>query len=264
MGSGRKFGFECEIVGGTRLACELLHDDGLIADPHLHHYHCSCPTCATDSRFLLHAQDDCTVEGEIVSRILEHGSDEADRAISGLSSALLKARAATSTAGGFHVHVDRRDLDGLDVQRVWRLFLRYQDDLADLASTRFDDVRSYNYRCSERDIYAVPWRNGLWSDTDEALLTGTVVDMHGSRGQWLWGTPYGTFEFRLWNATVAEWRMRLATGMSVAIVDAAKAGITVSKDDERPLEDVVGDFMDEPTWAGVIRQRAHKEVLVDA
>lgn len=255
---GRRFGFECELTGGTQRTLDNLRAEGLIREARLHQYHCDRECCSPfNERHSFHAQSDCSVEGEIILNVHEHGSDRADRAISGLAKALRQARAFTGTNGGFHVHVDRGDLDDQAIARVFRLFLRYQDTMAELASASFEQVRNYN---APLDLNTA--RRHLWRSDDTVLIPSFEAPRIGGRGNWLWATHYDTFEFRLWNATIAEWRMRLAVGMSVALVDAAEAGVDVDLNDPRPLEDVIGQYMDDGAWAGVLRQRYSKGGLV--
>jgi hypothetical protein len=260
--TGRNFGFECELAAGANRTVGILHEMGLVADEHLHAYHCNCGHCDPRTGYPLHAQSDCTCDGEIITRILEHGSEQADEVIGGLALALRQAKARPDTNAGFHVHVERPP-DLLSQVRTERIFLRYQRDLAELASASMSDVRDYNSpsRVPQRLTPGGNMRRWeddptFWiSDSEDQLLNLQSI---GSKGNWLWRTYYGTFEFRLWNSTIAEWRMRLAVGMSVAIVDAAADGVNVTHDDPRSLEEVVGPYMDDAAWAGVLRQRHHK------
>lgn len=244
----RRFGFECELAAGARTALGLLVDDGL-ASPHnrnLHEYHCGCgEVCDYNSPWAIRGQYDCTVDGELITGILDYGSDRADTTVEGLSRALLRSRAATGTNAGFHVHVDRTDLDVPAQWRLYRMFVRYQDDLAELASTRFHRVRTYNEPLSVG--------HDFWSAAAEA----ESPRYRYVNGSWL-VPKRETFEFRLWNSTRAEWRMHLATGVSVAMVEAANDGLIVTRDTEPPLEFMLGDYLDDRTWAGIIRQRHFK------
>jgi hypothetical protein len=123
---------------------------------------------------------------------------------------------------------------------VYRLFLRYQQELAELAATRWDEVRAYNSPVGE----------SYWPD-------GDYIASRTSKGHWLNDARH-TFEFRLWNATRVEWRMRLAVSVSVAVVDAAADGVDVTKNDPRTLEEVLAPYLDDDAWAGILRQRFHR------
>lgn len=89
---------------------------------------------------------------------------------------------------------------------------------------------------------------------------GRVAD--GSRlasGSWLDIHRHShTYEFRLWNATKAAWRIRLVAGLSVAMVNAAESGVDVTEHDTRSLEHVLAPWLDDEMWSGIIRQRFSK------
>lgn len=247
----RRFGFECELASGAVAALNILADKGLARDRRLHDYHCRCPHCDYESEWAIRGQRDCTADGELITKILTYGDDYSDHVITELANALQIARAGTSTGVGFHVHVGREDMDQPARLRLYRLFLRYQDDLNELASTKFNEVRDYNAPLSlGRGYCDYDDDHPFWTRDD--IEPGPYV-----RGAWL-VEKHNTHEFRLWNSTRAEWRMHLAVGVSVAMVEAAVAGVSVSLDTKTPLEFVLGDFLDARTWAGIIRQRYSK------
>lgn len=332
---GRRYGFECELSSGARATIAELARMGIARTDSLHGYHCGCEDCRpndveAEGGPLFRGQQDCTVDGEIIASILTHNTENSDRAFEGLATALLKTRADVSEDAGFHVHVDKRDLDAVAKLRLYRMYLRYQDSLAELASTRFSGVRSYNTKVrlasfipylNERTynpatgsaVYRLNrplmWQNcngrrddepccrycnthraevnrrtaldqAFWDTTfgpdreaaqspaspEERFWTDdTFIPNDPPKGMWLNGVgagggSAGTFEFRLWNATRVEWRMRLAVGVSVAMVDAAKAGVNVTREDERPLEEVIDPYLTDDTWSAIIRQRSFKDV----
>jgi len=259
--TGRQFGFECEVVGGTGEVLRHLHDAGLWGSDHLHDYHCDCNDCDPWHGYPIHAQEDCTVDGEFISKVLRYGSREADTVITGLTTALRKARARVGTAGGFHVHVSKEGVDSAAALRLWRLYMRYQDTLAELASAQFAGVRDYNRPVAMADLIG----GSSWSEREGRYVTNpatertfwrddsVIVRQPSYKGTWLCEREQ-TYEFRLWNATLAEWRMRLAIGVSVAMVDAAVAGVTVTDRTRRPLVRVLEPFLDDTTFAAVLRQ----------
>lgn len=251
--SNRRFGFECELTSGARHVIRELYNRGLAKMDYLHDYHCRDAECtAYDVEVdnyphggpppLFHGQHDCTVNGEIITNILTLGKPKADQAFAELSDVLRSVRAGIGESAGMHVHVDKTDLTTEGITRVQRIFLRYQDDIAELAAGRFGEVRGYNSRFSE---YVWPRR----LDTPVSYFT---------RGTWL-AQQSQTFEFRVWNSTRVEWRMRMAVGVSVAIVNAAKDGVNVRQNDARPFEEVLFDYLDDDAWAGLIRQRSFKD-----
>lgn len=97
----------------------------------------------------------------------------------------------------------------------------------------------------------------LWADDVAVRRDEHYISIPGVGGSWL-TCKRNTFEFRLWNATRAEWRMHLAVGVSVAMVNACVAGVSVKQDTTEPLEFILGDFLDDKAWAGIIRQRYSK------
>lgn len=251
----RRFGFECELASGAVDALNILADKGLARDRRLHSYHCHCEQCDYNSRWAIRGQQDCTADGELITKILTYDSDEANNTIAELANALQVARAGTGTGVGFHVHVGREDMDQPARLRLYRMFLRYQTDLDELASTSFSRVRDYNTplslgRWHNDDNHMGMPDHPVWAN-DETEASDHVA------GGWL-VQKRNTFEFRLWNSTRAEWRMHLAVGVSVAMVNAAVAGVSVNLDTKTPLEFVLGDFLDDKAWSGIIRQRYSK------
>jgi hypothetical protein len=95
---------------------------------------------------------------------------------------------------------------------------------------------------------------GAWGRTHD----WSRHDISPDTGSWLTEKP-ATNEFRLWNATRVGWRINLAIGLSVAMTRAAIAGAdTIGPADTRPIETVIAPFLDNRTWAGILRQRFHK------
>lgn len=331
----RRFGFECELSSGAAPVIASLNQQRLAGMRTLHSYHCDCGDCRpndveADGGYLFRGQHDCTVSGEIITSILTHGADSAERAFTALSGTLLSQRAGVATNAGFHVHVDRTDMSTLDTLRLYRMFLRYQDSVAELASAKESAVRAYNSRveigtvapnrCNQEGVYfdnfylvggagnrprnytmcnGVEWREGMTAhcsycasdirlgypqrvalaqDEWDRLYAAPAAPQQPTAAQRFWtddtfepfrpsksywlngiGSGNATFEFRLWNATRVEWRMRLAVGVSVAMVDAAKAGVNVTENDERSLEEVIDPYLTDDTWAAILRQRSFKD-----
>lgn len=250
------FGFECELAGGATAALQQLADRRLAPGPGLHRYHCECSDCEPTSEWAYRGQEDCTVDGELITKILEYDSDEASAAIVGLSESLLASRAMTGEGAGFHVHVGKAGMHRADRVRLYRLFLRYQDDLAALAATSFSNVRSYNSRLRVDNVAPYSY-DGYYNVDTDAFWYDTPAHVQyrpTGRGEWL-AQREATFEYRLWNSTRAEWRMRLAVGVSVAMVHAALDKVNVTPQTTATLEETLADYFDATTWAGIIRQR---------
>lgn len=200
--SPRRFGYEMEVADDAYTFLEALQTVGLTNHYELHPYHCGCSECHYDRHtYDFAAQEDCTVNGEFITRILTLG--QANR--SGHWSALQRARTIAWTArpgweAGNHVHVSK------DVGEAYRTRMHPQDfvwlygrEYARLAQGAFDSVRDYNSPPAYLD--------GSRSYDNSRTYGSWVVD-HGQ-----------TWEFRLWNSTAVAWRARLYVEVSLATVD---------------------------------------------
>ena len=253
-------GFELEVSGGSRNVLAGLRHYGLTGHTVLHGYHCGCEECRPDPLFgsaqrPFKAQCDCTADGEFISGILEYGSETMDDAIIGLGHVLLKAKhCSTSGNVGNHVHVGRENIDDVAAIRLQRMFGRYANDLREIASGNRSDMRGYNGRLEVPRASDPMWT----AETDRDLYDwGGMLARNGACAHNL-AFKSRTVEFRLWNSVKAPWRIRTHVGLSVAMVEAAIAGQDATHDDTRILEDVIGDFIDSDTWAGILRQRYSK------
>lgn len=243
-----KFGFELEVRSNARTVLANLQSQGVTRHDHFHAYHCRCDLCAYEpspGRLFL-AQEDCTVDGEIISCVLEHGSLDHHRAVSAASRAMLLSAAGTEGSTGFHVHVSHEEFTTRRQRRIlFRLMHRYGADLSEIAAGGHESVRSYNGNPSD------------WS------WAGNTTDWASTRwipncGSWLVEKP-ATHEFRLWNSTRVAWRMNLAIGLSVAMTKAAlDRADTTGPSDRRPIEAILAPYMDPATFAAVLRQRYTK------
>lgn len=255
----RTFGVECEVADGAGAVLQLMAQRGLAGDSDFHDYHCTCSDCyhfRDGAPFA--GQEDCTVDGELISKVLHYGTTEADAALMGLAQAMVDGRADQDRTAGFHVHVEAPRTPAARVL-LYRLFLRYQDNLAELAAGKFGEVRDYN---APLEVYHLlrfdgPSEDQFWNhDPDEV---GEAIQ-HPHKSSWLAYRPeHGTYEFRLWNATVSEFRMRLAVGVSVALCQAADDGVNVTEHDPRTLADVLADYLDDATFAALLRQSAYAD-----
>lgn len=282
--TGRLFGVEYEWVAGAGAALIELHRNGLAGDDSPHEYHCGCETCDVYPNgdgpprrrygWTFHGQKDCTCSGEIITCPLPYGTDEATAALLAMERAAIDGRAVPGQEAGQHVHVDARDLTGADKVRLYRLFLRYHDDLDIFARGRERSVRGYNARMRlnreawDEEVYDID--TGRFRTTGRHLNFWTspaedIGDNYTMRPTGYWLSDHGeTMEFRLWNSTRAYWRTRGQVGVSVAMVEAAKAGVNVTARTRRPLEQVLDRWLDEDTWAFIIRQRYAKGGIVAA
>lgn len=257
---GIRFGFELEIADNAEQVRQNLYEMNLTAHDCFHEYHCSCLECSygrdNSTRYLFAAQDDCTCDGEFITRILRFGGAAHKRAIEGISAAALLANADTTSSDvGNHVHVERdvfaRALEqgypGTEAgnhysyrtsteRDLYRLFAHYSDELDVLARGPQRAVREYNDR---------PYRESPSDDNCGSWL------MRKSR----------TNEFRLWNSTKAPWRIHLHVAVSVAMTLAAIDGVAPQRLDKgQTLGDTLGPYLSDEGWAGLLIQADAKEV----
>lgn len=245
-------GFELEVSGHAGNVLEGLQRAGLTEHSGLHEYHCGCDACEPSmSGPLFKAQQDCTAAGEFITKILLYGSDEMERACSGIGAVLVACGASVGGNVGNHVHVNRESMDNAAQRRLMRLMGRYERDLHEIAAGPHTNMRGYNGNLTVS--------RELWSDVEE----GGSGSRYNYGGYTLsWKDP--TVEFRLWNSTRAGWRIRTHVGLSHALVTAAIDGIDCTERDTRCVEDVIGDYIDGPTWAGILRQRFSKGGIASA
>lgn len=249
-----RFGFELEVRSGARDALHLLHADGHASTDRFHSYHCRCGDCDySDERYLFSAQQDCTADGEFITKILDYGSDRHRTAMHSLADALQEVNADTSGNVGNHVHVEKPSVNEYATAAAMaRLFLRYQRDLEVIAAGPHDGIRAYNERLNDynRNVYRLlPL---TFQRQNRMPSIGGSYLYFGGRGSGR------TYEFRLWNATKAAWRMQLHVGLSVAMMRAAIAhvdnGEHVKREDRRTLLEVLLPHMDDDTTAAFLRQ----------
>lgn len=272
------FGFEFEVAENGLAVLHQLHRVGAVPNDYLCPYHgCGDYCCEHDDiDHLFSAQEDCTVSAEFPSKVLEWGTPRAESAFTTMERANVLAGSYLGGDSGMHVHVEQLGAGGrynADIlsereRNNWRLnriFLRYQDQLTDIASGWRQGIRGYNSPMS-----LGRYGNGGEAARDlfwNAPLTGELPTYTTSRGERtvrsateLVGGSYlsersHTNEFRLWNASKAAWRMRLCVAFSVAMTEAAAAGVLVTEHDPRPVEDVLAPWLDDETWTGILRQR---------
>jgi hypothetical protein len=248
-----KCGFELEVSDGAASVLASLQRQGLTDHEELHLYHCSCSSCDPRPYYnnngkLFKAQQDYTADGEFITGILEYGSDDFERAVNGIGRALLTTGAECNGDVGNHVHVERVDMSAEANAKFFRLWDRYHGEMLEIAAGPRTSMRSYN---GEAERFS---GESLWTNTEHPGYHYPTPLASGSLLAW----KSATVEFRLWNSVRAPWRIRTHVGLSVAMVEAAKAGADCTKHDSRCLEEVIGDYIDGPTWSGVIRQRYSK------
>lgn len=243
------FGIECEVAHGGAVLAQVLHDRGLAYDNEPHPYHCRTAACCSYTRATpWTVQQDCTCGGEAISHILEWGTGHANEAIAGLARAMADSRVTIDATAGNHVHVGHDGHDEDSIHRMYRLFLRYQDyELTAVAQASLSGVRTYNAKVTHQ------W---CARGADNLFWQGATEPKYQPRGRWV-EPESATFEFRLWNSTRMEWRLYLHAALSVAIMDAARDGVWVEKNDRRSLATVLGDHLDTRAMSYLTAQLDH-------
>lgn len=119
---------------------------------------------------------------------------------------------------------------------------------------------------------------GDWTDTRLLLSDGSAHDrVLGTPGDWLdvSGTvdggaagalllhhpsnPRHPVEFRLWNATRVGWRLHLAVGVSVALIECAVNNPdSPSREDERPLVHWLNPYLTDESYAAILRHAHYR------
>lgn len=272
-----EFGVELEVAANGDEVIDHLYASGGLADEYRHEYHCGryghCELCdPARSTPDWTCQEDCTADAEFISRILESHTDEADEALAILGDALLDGRAEFDSDVGMHVHVNAdpfRD-EPAAIARLWRLWLCYGNDVANLARGTDHGIRSYAAGTRVTDSQVLGYR------TDDERIAeffdidaGAAYEMlspdaarGGRTGRWLsggTGSSTGTFEFRIWNATRTTWRLRLGVYVSTAIALAALNGYDAHPDSGDNLLAAIGDHLPDDVWMSVYKQLAYHD-----
>lgn len=248
--SARKFGYELEYASGVNSMLPELHDRGMLGMARPHDYHCSCQDCAyvptnvevqadDGSGWMmqlieprdLRCQRDSTADGEFITRPLDDWA-EMQSITADLTEVARDRGATTSARCGLHVHVDSQPGDD-DAERqrkiipaIYLAFERYFTEIVapgasvrkrDMNSTLMESARNY-----VADAYG-RHNNTAWMDMSRAqiedlLLAAIGRDRHVDLN---WSRRNSTWEFRVFNATNAAWRIELACRMSVAFIEAA-------------------------------------------
>lgn len=259
--SARSFGFEAEYASGADLMSELLYEAGMLGAREQHGYHCDCEHCLVDGTFNvidpdtgdyaidpetgrrktrpawpLRHQRDSTADGEFITRVLRDW-DEAAEIVAALTTAAQDADATTSNRCGLHVHVGSGDTAeevaaGMSRSRIVPLaylaFERYFTEIvAPGASIRKRDMNSTLMQALRNYVADNFGGNMRWQDIGRGqamdILLGTIGrDRHVDLN---WSRRHQTWEFRVFNATNAAWRIELACRLSVAFVE--QAGVLV-------------------------------------
>lgn len=237
---------------------ELAPPDGM-----LHCYQCSCNQ--RDS-FLVHPTSDCTAGGgEYViggSRGVLFGSRTYIAATTALAEAVAEERACISTSVGLHTHVGWQKKDGTDMdmnekRRLVRNFLGLQTQIRVLAAGAFDQVRPQGGQLDSNDVGARLTPEFFKRPIEELgyrLPSRCSQSSYGS-SPINFSTGKHTIEFRVWNAARSQWRMVLAGGVSVAMVEAACQGREVRGLDEEDLTDHLEGLLPADVLGLIDRQR---------
>jgi hypothetical protein len=228
----------------------ILNAAGFMRTVEPHDYHCTCSDCAFDGsqeRFNdrsgnyervpaadLRCQRDSTADGEFITRILHDWSEMQSMTVA-LTAAASQVNATTSNRCGLHVHVDTmltNHLEGAEarsriVPRAYLAFERYFTEIVapgssirkrEMNTTLMQACRQYvSDGYTPGGLNPEPWKDMGRAHVDDMLAQVISRDRHVDLN---WARRHGTWEFRVFNATNAAWRIELAARMSVAFVEA--------------------------------------------
>lgn len=277
----RGFGIESEYASGAQSLIRKLYVDGHAGMDELHRYHCDCDACDPASEYPWRGQRDSTVDGEIISHIFHTNYwDFASAAINVLCETARSVDCTTSASTGMHIHV-AVDNDEGDEAKVGMVALAYL-----LTERFFTEIVAPGSSRSKREMnttlmqafrsYISEYATGSLAEfldersTDNrvwwiknALCAAIARDRHVDFNL---STTHPTFEFRAFNATLAEWRMELAARISVAFVERADEIVQLSDDASRqglPADISQGVGSRFPTKRPLITMRTFVDVLCD-
>lgn len=240
------FGFEAEFHGNVDPLIAKLHDKGLAGSPQMHGYHCSCESCAWDSRYVFRAQTDSSCGGEVISTVFdfEDDMDEAIEAMHALQEAAVEVDAEPSLLCGFHVHVSKPRSAAARYD-AFLAYLAWENVLGSFVAVgRFPGVREFNYQLGPsvlphvdistfEDEYGEVAPPRLMLEPLRLLESGDSTFVREVKKAWycyafnldrhswlsLNTSTEETWEFRLYNATRSAWRMEMYVRLSVLMVN---------------------------------------------
>lgn len=219
----RTVGHELEYASNPRVAVLLRErghgTPGINGDARLHNAHCRCLDI---DNYAIHTTSDCTAPGgEYLiggSRGVLFGSPSYGFATAAMASAAQDADCGVTSNVGMHTHVGTNDLTQGQKINVLRAYLRYEEEIRYLAAGPLSEAR--NNGCTESHLntrymgISVEPTSRFWTEDENRL------NVELPRRPTL-NFNTNTVEFRVWNSTVAQWRMVLAGAVSSAIVQAA-------------------------------------------
>ena len=228
---GRTFGIEIEYASNAENVIAHLCDAGWANDNNLHRYHCECEGCDAYEGGVWRGQHDSTVNGELISRIQDtYLMGETLEAIRQLCDAALQVDATTSTSTGMHVHVSREGLSADETNEValaYFLTERYFSEIVAPGASRSKREMNVTLTQAARS-YVAQWRT--WEQfiagaedvgrvrVGQILRAAIEQDRHVDLAL---SRRLPTWEFRVFNSTLAAWRIELAVRMATSFVDAA-------------------------------------------
>lgn len=256
----RTVGHELEYTSGISVA-KILQKEGYGTPGQrgsydgtgLHSPHCNCPEI---DNYAIHTTSDATAPGgEYLiggSRGVLFGSPSYAFATSVMSASARKAQCRVTANVGMHTHVGTRDLNQGQKINVLRAYIRYEDEIRYLAAGPLNEARDNGCtisRLNTRYLGISVARNSEFWTADENQLR---VDL--PRRPTL-NFNANTVEFRVWNSTVAQWRMVLAGAVSSAIVQAGFENRRASWDNPATLVEFLKGLLTPDMIILIQRQR---------
>lgn len=242
-----RYGFEAEWAVGAGSLVAKLHEAGLCGMSELHNYHCRCEQCSFTSGFAYRAQRDSSCDGEIISSPFTYGDADDDDNVKALCDFAVDVDAEPGMSAGCHVHVNTSKLNAASKRDLaFTAFVLWEPALMFLSAGRFAENRANNSMLSTSLALRNPYgdntislntsggtRRPTWMIDDDLKRYDPVdllndinlrpllrhrafnSDRHANLNM---NTGHPTWEFRLWNATRAAWRIKMFAGLSCAFM----------------------------------------------
>ncbi|WP_439681459.1 amidoligase family protein [Embleya sp. MST-111070] len=238
---GRGFGLELEFdvkrgrhTGGyeaCRAIARDLYEAGLSSDEYVHEYHASAEEGYSDTPNGWRLEEDCTVDGELVSPIL-YDEPSTWRNLATVCEIIRSHGGTASVRTGGHVHVGMHDYDH-DTEnhhRLMSMYSAYEDVLFRLAQNpaAFGRMHRGIDWCRPNYVPDIAY-NDFW-DMHQGASHGNAVNLSGATG---WSGDHA--EFRLWDGSlepgVIQTQINLSLGLTAASVrDSGSAGLIAGGD----------------------------------
>lgn len=228
----RKFGVEIEYGGSSTAAVMAeLRNAGLSTAWDTHNY-----TGHSLTEWVVKLDGSVSRGGELVSPPLDF-TNPANRAqVTAAVACLKRAGATTSTQAGIHVHVDSSDLGANELNKLARLFTKFEDAIYRLASSGWATLRP-SARTYCPPLNALQVRALSRARTEDQIRMGyyggrrnaALANGHGHQSRYQGLNLHSHFyrrtvEFRVFNSSLNAERIQMYIALCVGLVADAATG----------------------------------------